>query len=155
MAYTSTEKVLVRPQAGIQMFNPSFIDVTTVDHWYDFGYEQSEDALQRFDDEQWIALRANWCLQAVEWQDRLAYILGANESPREYSLLMELYRRGPEEVRLTAAETLRSLALNLVVGALPPKDMACMKSELGQRLDVNGVLRWATEHARRGNIPSS
>lgn len=134
------------------MFDPSFIDVTTVDHWYDLGYEQSQDALQRFDDEQWNNLRASWCLQAVEWQDRLAYILGANGSPREYSLLMELYRLGPQEVRLTAAETLRSLALNLVVGSLPTEDAACMKSELGQQLDINAVLRWATEHAQRGSI---
>ncbi|WP_139140251.1 hypothetical protein [Variovorax boronicumulans] len=134
------------------MFDPSFIDVATVDHWYDFGHEQSQNVLQRFDDEQWTALRAGWCLQAVEWQDRLAYILGANGAPREYSLLMELYRLGPQEVRLTAAETLRSLALNLVVGALPSDEMACMKSELGQQLDINAVLRWATEHAQRGSI---
>ena len=134
------------------MFDPLFIDVTTVDHWYDLGYEQSQDALRRFDDEQWTALRANWRLQAAEWQDRLAYILGANGTPREYSLLMELYRLGAQEVCLTAAETFRSLALDLVVSALPPTDMACMMSELGQQLDINAVLRWATEHAPRESI---
>lgn len=134
------------------MFDSSFIDVTTVDHWYDLDHEQSQDTLQRFDDEQWTDLRASWCLQAVEWQDRLAYILGANESPREYSLLMELYRFGPQEVRLTAAETLRSLPLDLVVGALPPEDTACMKSELGQQFDINAVLQWATERPQRGGI---
>lgn len=135
------------------MFDPSFIDVTTVDYWYDLGYEQSQVALQRFDDEQWTALRASWCLQAVEWQDRLAYILGVNGSPREYSLLMELYRFGSQEVRLTAAETLRSLALNLVVDALPPEDKTCMKSELDQQLDINAVLQWVTEHAQRSGTP--
>lgn len=134
------------------MFDSSFIDVTTVDYWYDVGYEQSQDALQRFNDEQWSALRASWCLQAVEWQDRLAYILGANESPREYSLLMDLYRLGPQELRLTAAENLRSLALNLVVGALPPEEMDRIKSEIGQQLDINAVLRWAAEHMQRGSI---
>ena len=134
------------------MFDSSFIDVKTVDYWYDVGYEQSQEALQRFDDEQWSALRANWCLQAVEWQDRLAYILGANESPREYSLLMELYRLGSQEVRLTAAENLRSLALNLVVGALPPEEMDRTRSELGRQLDINAVLRWAAEHMQRGCI---
>lgn len=129
------------------MLDPSFIDVTTVDHWYDLGYERSQNALQRFDAEEWTALRADWHLQTVEWQHRLAYILGANGSPREYALLMELYRRGPHEVSLTAAETLRSLASNLVVGALPPEDVARMKSELGPQPDVNAVLRWAKEHA--------
>lgn len=134
------------------MFDPSFIDVTSVDYWYDHGYEQAQDALQRFDDEQWTTLRASWSLQSVEWQDRLAYILGANESPREYSLLMEMYQHGSQEVRLTAAETLRSLTLNVVVDALPVADAVSMKSELGQQLDVNSVLRWVTQHGQCSSI---
>ena len=130
------------------MFNASFIDLFTADYWYDFGFQQSAHTLQRFSNEEWAELLANWRTQPLEWQDRLAYILGDGETTREYELLMVMYRLAAQEVRLTAAENLRALSLSDVVNTLPISEATRMKTELAEKLNVNAVLTWVA--ARTG-----
>ena len=127
------------------MFTPSFIDLSTLDHWYDLGFQHSMVTLQRFSDEEWADLLASWRGQPVEWQDRLAYILGDGEAASECKLLLEMYRCAPQEVRLTAAENLRSIALGVVVNALPVGDAIRLKTELGEPLDINAILMWVAK----------
>ena len=124
------------------MFNSSFIDLSTADYWYDLGFQQSAHTLQRFTNEEWAELLASWNTQPLDWQERLAYILGVGETTREYQLLMVMYRLASHEVRLTAAENLRALSLNDVVNALSINEATRMKTELPEKFDVNAVLTW-------------
>lgn len=124
------------------MFNSSFIDLSTADYWYDLGFQQSAHTLQRFSNVEWAELLASWNTQPLDWQERLAYILGAGETTREYQLLMVMYRLASQEVRLTAAENLRALSLNDVVNALSINEATRMKTELPEKFDVNAVLTW-------------
>jgi len=93
------------------MIDFSFIDVTSVDYWYDEGYVQSQRALRRLTGSEWEGLARGWRSQSLEWQDRLAYILGDGLELRESELLVDMYAAGPPDVAMTAAEGLRSMPL--------------------------------------------
>lgn len=93
------------------MIDFSFIDVTSVDYWYDEGYAQSQRALRCLTGSEWEGLARAWASQPLEWQDRLAYILGDGLELRESELLVDVYVAGHPDVAMTAAEGLRSMSL--------------------------------------------
>ncbi|MGJ7529682.1 hypothetical protein [Variovorax sp. GB1P17] len=120
------------------MFDPSFIDTSTVDYWYDVGFLDAQKRIVEFDDRQWGELNQHWQAQSDEWQARLAYVLG--ENTREASLLLAMCCLASDEVQMTARESLRGMPLGLVVDALHGfRGRSCESQQ--EYASVNAVLR--------------
>lgn len=130
------------------MFNPSFIDTSSVDYWYDEGCKHSQEVIREMSDVDFAEMAEGWETQSADWQDRLAYVLGWDMSAREAALLLAMYRVGPATVRLTAAESLRGLPLQLVSQALSPADADRLKAEAGQPTSINAILEWVSKDTR-------
>jgi len=92
----------------------TFIYEDSTDYWYDEGYRLAQNVLHNLSASQWDELCAAWASQSLEWQDRLAYILGDGPASREVDLLIDMYLIGQADVVLRAAEILRGLALEHV-----------------------------------------
>ncbi|BBB63815.1 hypothetical protein UNDKW_5542 [Undibacterium sp. KW1] len=96
------------------MIDPGFIDGHSVDYWYDHGFEFSVRKLKKFDDYEWQELSVLWSSQSMEWQERLAYILGDGAVEREASLLINMFCLADKQVTLGAAESLRDMDLKVL-----------------------------------------
>lgn len=79
----------------------------TVDYWYDVGFFESQRRLIALTDVEWAELVCTWQAQPIEWQERLAYILGDENVPREIELLTKMSASEFKEVAFTASEALR------------------------------------------------
>lgn len=120
------------------MFDPSFIDTSTVDYWYDVGFFDVQKRIAEFDDRQWSELSQHWQTQSDEWQARLAYVLG--ENAREAGLLLAMCCLTSGEAQMTARESLRGMPLDLVVDALHGfRGRSCERQH--EYACVNAVLR--------------
>jgi len=124
------------------MIDTTFIGEDGADYWYDLGFVDSQHALRRQTDLQWTELTAAWSMQSLEWQDRLAYILGADSATREVDLLVDMYVLGPRDTVLRAAETLRTIPVERVRDAafrrLAGRPEA--SDAIGARVSVNPLL---------------
>ncbi|MBC3916517.1 hypothetical protein H8L32_03375 [Undibacterium sp. CY18W] len=96
------------------MIDPDFIDELSVDYWYDEGFQFSIHTLQNFDECEWQELSVLWNSQSIEWQERLAYILGDGAVEREANLLINMFCRADKQVSLGAAESLRGMDFILI-----------------------------------------
>lgn len=124
------------------MLDHSFIATGSPDYWYDVGVTHAIAALADLSASDWDGLHASWRQQDVEWQERLAYALGGSDSRREASLLLQMYRDGCEDVRLTAAESLHGLPVQTVVSAFAESDFSRMHSTVGVLKTTHSILEW-------------
>ncbi len=113
------------------MIDPLFIDEISSDYWYDEGLDYSRAVLTAFTDYEWAELSVLWPTQSLEWQDRLAYILGFNPLTREAELLIKMYRTAARTVALTALENLRYMDFFIV-------KQACIS--LAQEISISSLL---------------
>ena len=125
------------------MIDLKLIEEGCVDYWYDEGYAHSQSELHQLSASQWKELCAIWAEQSLEWQDRLAYILGEGPMPREVDLLVDMYLSAQPDAALTAAESLRSMAVEHVRAAAvhrlsDPKDA---RSAVRSDASTNELLR--------------
>ncbi len=133
------------------MIDKTFFGEDGADYWYDLGFVDSQHALRCLTDSQWKELAATWSTQSLEWQDRLAYILGADSATREVDLLVDMYVLGPRDTVLRAAETLRTIpmervrdaALRRLAGRLEASDA------VGACVSVNSFLELFAAENRR------
>lgn len=110
-----------RRQAGATlraMIDFAFIDVATVDFWYDHDYARSQHTLRQFSGPEWKELAKEWASQSLEWQERLAYILSDGVESRESDLLVDMYVAGTPGIAMSAAEGLRSMPLEQLRAAI-------------------------------------
>lgn len=124
------------------MIDMTFIGEDGADYWYDLGFVDSQHALRCLKDSQWKELTAAWPTQSLEWQDRLAYILGAASATREVDLLVDMYVLGSRDTVLRAAETLRTIPMERVRDAALRRlaDRLEASDAIGARVSVNSLL---------------
>jgi hypothetical protein len=82
--------------------------------WYEFGVPQTRTLLAGFTAREWRELSEVWRQQPGEWQDRLAYVLGAGNLRYEVPQLMRMIVEGEKEVALTARDSLRNIGAEKV-----------------------------------------
>jgi hypothetical protein len=90
----------------------------SVDYWYDDGFLESRRRLRLLCDDEWEELKRLWPNQVVEWQERLACILGAEGAVREIELLLDMFTKDASLVSLDAADALRSIAFEPLLRAV-------------------------------------
>jgi hypothetical protein len=109
------------------------------DYWSDDASLYAHELVKQLSTEDWKALKSCWQNRSKQWQVRFAEILDWGETRRAVSLLRQMIRVKDDELMLTAADSLRSLAgvvnLNLPGG--------------------EDILKHLQAIAQRGYIPSS
>ncbi|MFE1748581.1 hypothetical protein [Coleofasciculus sp. H7-2] len=90
------------------------------DYWADDASLYACELVKQLTTEDWDALHASWQNRSKEWQVRCAEILDWGEVSQAVPLLLEMIREEDDELTLTAADSLRSIGVEL---DLPGEDI--------------------------------